>query len=47
MVVLYKIWKKYNEISLIKKKMDLNSRKMKNHPPSNVEIRQYNSLTTT
>ena len=25
---------KYNDIQLIKNKMDLNNRKMKNHPPS-------------
>ena len=34
MVVFYKIWKKYDEIKLTKNKMDLNNRKMKNHPPS-------------
>ena len=33
MVVFYKIWKKYNEIQLTKQ-MDLNNRKMTNHPPS-------------
>ena len=27
-------WKKYNEIQLTKNKMDLNNRKMTNHPPS-------------
>ena len=26
-------WKKYNEIQLTKNKMDLNNRKMTNHPP--------------
>ena len=36
MVAFYKIWKKYNEIQLTKVKMDLNNRKMKNHPPSPV-----------
>ena len=34
MVKFYKKWKKYNEIQLTKNKMDLNNRKMTNHPPS-------------
>ena len=34
MVIFYKNWKKYNEIQLTKNKMDLNIRKMTNHPPS-------------
>ena len=34
MVIFYKIWKKYDEIQLTKNKMDLNNRKMTNHPPS-------------
>ena len=34
MVIFYKKWKKYNEIHLTKNKMDLNIRKMTNHPPS-------------
>ena len=34
MVIFYKKWKKYNEIQLTKSKMDLNIRKMRNHPPS-------------
>ena len=34
MVIFYKKWKKYNEIELTKNKMDLNIRKMTNHPPS-------------
>ena len=34
MVIFYKKWKKYNEIQLTKNKMDLNIRKMTNHPPS-------------
>ena len=34
MVIFYKIWKKFNEIQLTKNKMDLNIRKMTNHPPS-------------
>ena len=33
MVLFYQIWKKYNEIQLIKSKMDLN-RKIKNNPAS-------------
>ena len=37
MVIFYiKKWKKYNEIHLAKNKMDLNIRKMTNHPPSPV-----------
>ena len=34
MVIFYKKRKKYNEIQLTKNKMDLNIRKMTNHPPS-------------
>ena len=34
MVIFYKKWEKYNEIQLTKHKMDLNIRKMTNHPPS-------------
>ena len=34
MVIFYKKWKKYNELQLTKNKMDLNIRKMTNHPPS-------------
>ena len=34
MVIFYKKWKKYNEIQLTKNKMDLNIRKMTNHPLS-------------
>ena len=37
MVVVYKKWKKYNEIQLTKNKMDLNIRKITNNPPSPVE----------
>ena len=33
-VLFYKIWKMYDEIQLTKNKMDLNNRKMTNHPPS-------------
>ena len=36
MVIFYKKWKKYNEIQLTKNKIDLNNRKMTNHPPSPV-----------
>ena len=32
MVIFYKKWKKYNEIQLTKNKMDLNIRKITNHP---------------
>ena len=38
MVIFYKKWKKYNEIQLTKIKMDLNIRKMTNHPPSPVLV---------
>ena len=31
-VIFYKKWKKYNEIKLTKNKIDLNIRKMPNHP---------------
>ena len=34
MVIFYKKWKKYNKIQLSKSKMDLNIRKMTNHPHS-------------
>ena len=36
MVIFYEEWKKYNEIQLTKNKMDLNIRKITNHPPSPV-----------
>ena len=36
MVIFHKTSKKYNEIQLTKTKMDLNNRKMTNHPPSPV-----------
>ena len=39
MVTFHKKWKKYNEIQLTKNKMDLNIRKMTNHPPSPVSSR--------
>ena len=34
MVIFYKKWKTYTEIQLTKSKMDLNTRKMTNHPPT-------------
>ena len=34
MVIFYKKWKKYKKFQLTKNKMDLNNRKMTNHPPS-------------
>ena len=37
MVIFFKKWKKYNKIQLTKNKMDLNNRKMTNHPPSRQE----------
>ena len=37
MVIFYKKWKKYNEIQSTKNKMDLNIRKMTNHPASPVK----------
>ena len=46
--IFYKIWKKYNEIQLTKNKIDLNSRKMTNHPPSSVQksLSLYNINTS-
>ena len=38
MEIFYKKLKKYNEIKLTKKKMNLNIRKITNHPPSPVKI---------
>ena len=38
MVTFYKKWKKYNEIQLIKTKIDLNIQKITNRPPSPVII---------
>ena len=43
MVIFYKKWKKYNEIQLTKNKMDLNIRKMTNHPPSPVGLYETNT----
>ena len=45
MVIFYKKWKKYNEFQLTKNKMDLNIRKMTNHPPS-PEISEKKRNTT-
>ena len=39
MVIFYKKWKKYYQIHFINNKMDLNIRKMTNHPPSPVDSR--------
>ena len=38
MVIVYKKWKKQNEIQLTKNKMNLNNQKMTNHPPSPVLV---------
>ena len=38
MVIFYKKWKKYNKIKMTKNKMDLNIRKMTNHPPYPVSM---------
>ena len=43
MVIFYKKWKKYDEIQLTKNKMDLNIRKMTNHPPFPVTAFTLNS----
>ena len=37
MVIFNMKWKKYNEIQLTKNKMDLNIRKITNHPLSPIE----------
>ena len=42
MVIFYKKWKKYNEIQMTKNKMDLNIRKMTNHPPSPYPLERLN-----
>ena len=36
MIFFHKKWKKHYEIQLTKNKMDLNNRKMKNHPSSTI-----------
>ena len=46
MVIFYKKWKKYNEFQLTKNKMDLNIRKMTNHPPSPDSARLYRKCGT-
>ena len=44
MVIFNKKWKKYNEIQLTKNIMDLNIRKMTNHPPSpEINLRWWKS----
>ena len=45
MVLFYKIWKKYNEIQLTRNKMNLNNRKITNHPPSLVARNYLKSIT--
>ena len=40
MVIFYKKWKNYNKIQLTKNKMNLNNRKMINHPPSTDEKKE-------
>ena len=45
MVIFYKKWKKYNEFQLTKNKMDLNIRKMTNHPPSPAYLIRYGKDT--
>ena len=45
MVIFYKKWKKYDEIKLTKNEMDLNIRKMINHPPSPVVFQRMKHLT--
>ena len=47
MVIFYKKWKKYNEIQLTKNKMDLNIRKMTNHPPSPPDVNNTMKLNLT
>ena len=44
MVELKKIWKKYSEFQLTKCEMDLNNRKIKNHPPSPEEKYKVSNL---
>ena len=47
MVIFYKKWKNYNEFQLTKNKMDLNIRKMTNHPPSPVTMQERDSIMLT
>ena len=42
MVIFYKKFKNYNEIQLTKNKMDLNIRKMTNHPSSPDQYGKFN-----
>ena len=42
-VLFYKIWKTYNEIQSTTNKMDLNNRKITNHPPSPVQRVENNN----
>ena len=44
MAIFYKKWKKYNEVQLTKNKIDLNIRKMTNHPPSPEAIKLNNII---
>ena len=44
MEIFYKKWKKYNDIQLTKNKMDLNIRKMTNHPPSPDLVMKYDQF---
>ena len=44
MVIFHKKWKKYAEIQLTKNKMDLNNRKMTNHPPSPAQTNEIKWL---
>ena len=45
MLLLYRKWKKYNEIQLTKNKIDLNNQNFTNHPPSHiVDFKQNSNL---
>ena len=43
--MVYNKWKKYNETQLTKNKMDLNIRKMTNHPPLPRKLRPKQGLS--
>ena len=43
-IFYFKKWKKYNEIQLTKNKMNLNNRKMTNHPPSPGHFQSFKSI---
>ena len=45
MLVLYPGWKKYSEIQLTKSKMNLNNRKIENHPQSPIRVQIGNDMT--